>query len=251
MTTTTCRTTNNRTRRGRRSRARILAEIIFELAIIACVIYTIISAGKWLVSAISHPNPPVVTADHVSSVELYTKIDKDIEEATTETSNSVCSNVYDSFSESDVKLFAALIEAEGGCAPQITKERIGIAFLNRINSELYCHDTVYELAYEDGQYETVMKGMLPDEPTAENMELATQIMGAFVSENWEQYCLDRKLSTKVVFQANSSIDQSAYSYSTLDEYGKVGEFSYHMIYGESRYDYSDVPHSEDRVGDYI
>lgn len=249
MTKKMCRTNNNRTGRVRRSRARILAEIIFELAIIVCVIYIVVSAGKWLVSAISDSNPHVAAAENLSTVELCRNTEKDKEEATTDA--DLTDSIYNHFSESDVKLFAALIEAEGGCAPQITKERIGIAFLNRINSELYRYDTVYELAHENGQYETVIKGMLPDEPTAENTELAIQIMEAFVSENWEQYCLDRKLSTKVVFQANSSIDQSAYSYSTLDEYGKVGEYSYHMIYGESRYDYSDVPHSDDYVGSYM
>lgn len=247
MTKTMCRTNNKRTRRVRRSRARILAEIIFELAIIALLIFAVIAVGKCIISAISHPNPPFTVKDSSTNDQLYTEIYKEMNEADSTSTDSL----YNYFSEDEIKLFAALIEAEGGCTPQITRERIGIAFLNRINSELYCYDTVTELAYENSQYETVMKGLLPEEPTAENMELAKQIMEAFVSEHWEQYCLDRKLSTKVVFQANSNIDQSAYSYSTLDEYGKVGEFSYHMIYGESRYDYSDVPHSDDYVGNYI
>lgn len=48
---------------------------------------------------------------------------------------------------------------------------------------------------------------------------------------------------RVVYQANSNIDQSEYSYTTLDEYGVIGTYEYHMVYGESIQDFSNVPYS--------
>ena len=244
MTKKMCRTNGKRVRK---SRARVFVGMLFELAVTALIIWAVIAGGKAIFSAIAHPTPETLS----DFAQAGYSLDIDKCEAAQIKPLAYQTSVYDRFSKEDVKLFAALLEAEGGCAPTITKERIGIAFLNRITSELYRYNTVPELVYEEGQYETAMNNLLPENPTDENLELAYQIMEAFVSDNWKEFCESRNLSTKVVFQANSNIDQSGYSYTTLDEYGKVGSFSYHMVYGESKYDYSDVPYSEDYVGDYI
>lgn len=153
------------------------------------------------------------------------------------------------FSSYEIRLFASLIEAEGGIAPKITRERIGISCINRVESE-YFPNSIEGVIEAPNQYETYIKGLLPENPTEENMEIAKEIMGLFYTDSWSEYCISKNLSAKTVFQANSCVDQSSYAYTILDEYGLVGSYEYHMVYGESKYDYSEVPYSYDYVGDY-
>lgn len=139
----------------------------------------------------------------------------------------------------DVVLLAKLIEAEGGSIPEEARARIGAVVVNRRKSELF-PDTIDAIAYS-GQYETVNCGLLPSNPSEENLELARFLLELSEdSEAWYQYCLDIKISDKTVFQANSCVDMSEYAYKIVDEYGTLESgFSWHMCYWESIYDYSD------------
>lgn len=168
---------------------------------------------------------------------------------TTSTSTTALEGATDYFSSYEINRFAALIEAEGGVAPKITRERIGIACINRVASEFF-PNSIEGVIEQPNQYETYIKGLLPENPTEENMEIAKEIMSVFYTDSWDEYCISKNLSSKTVFQANSCVDQSGYTYTILDEYGLVGSYSYHMVYGESIYDYSDVPYSDSYVGDY-
>lgn len=145
------------------------------------------------------------------------------------------------YSEEDIRMLAGLIEAEAGIVSETTRKRVGCVILNRVDSE-YFPNTIREVISQPGQYETYIKGMIPESPKEENLLIAEELLNAYNNE-WRVYCRSLLISEKVVYQANSSIDQSGYSYTTLDEYGVVGDYEYHMVYGESILDYSDAPYN--------
>lgn len=150
-----------------------------------------------------------------------------------------------SIDSEDITLLAKLIEAEGGEIPIEARARIGSVVINRKYSDLF-PDTVQTVIFQPDQYETVSKGLLPDFPNEENLELAEWLLeNSQNREFWYDYCIELGISDKTVYQANSSIDMNDYAYKILDEYG-VTEYGYewHMCYWESIDDYTDIPYSE-------
>lgn len=97
------------------------------------------------------------------------------------------------YSEEDLDLLSRLITAEMG-ASWVSDEiqlYVGSVVLNRLHSDLYPGETIYEVIYQDGQYSPTWTGAINNTPDERTIENAKKLLtdGSILPEN-------------VVFQAN-------------------------------------------------
>lgn len=111
------------------------------------------------------------------------------------------------YSEEDLDLLSRLITAEMGASwvPDEIQLYVGSVVLNRLHSDLYPGETIYEVIYQDGQYSPTWTGAINNTPDERTIENAKRLLtdGSILPEN-------------VVFQANFKQGDGVY-YEYYDE----------------------------------
>lgn len=138
------------------------------------------------------------------------------------------------YDEQDIQWLAKIMDAEGRYAPRDTRRRIGAVVLNRMVSDYFEGNTVYQIISAPGQYSTFSNNMAEASPTT--LKLARELYEEFTSSNWINYCRWLKITHKTVYQTNGYVSNAVI---ILDEY-----YNFHLKFGESIYDRADYAESQ-------
>ena len=80
------------------------------------------------------------------------------------------------YSEDDLYWLSRVISAEVGNSTYESKAMCGLVVLNRVNSSSFKAETIEEVIFSPGQYETVSNGKIYNEPDDESIEIAKKIL---------------------------------------------------------------------------
>lgn len=83
-------------------------------------------------------------------------------------------------SEDDLYWLSRVISAEVGNSTYENKAMCGLVVVNRVNSPSFKAETVEEVIFSPGQYETVSNGKIYDEPDEESVEIARKILAGTI-----------------------------------------------------------------------
>lgn len=84
------------------------------------------------------------------------------------------------YSEDDLYWLSRVISAEVGNSTYESKAMCGLVILNRLNSPSFKAETIEEVIFSPGQYETVSNGKIYDEPDEESVEIARKILAGTI-----------------------------------------------------------------------
>lgn len=84
------------------------------------------------------------------------------------------------YSEDDLYWLSHLIAAEVGNSTYESKAMCGLVVINRVNSPSFKAETIEEVIFSPGQYETVSNGRIYDEPDNESIEIARKILAGTI-----------------------------------------------------------------------
>ncbi len=96
------------------------------------------------------------------------------------------------YSEDDLYWLSRVISAEVGNSTYESKAMCGLVILNRLNSPSFKAETIEEVIFSPGQYETVSNGKIYNEPDDESIEVARKIL---------EGTIEIEIPTDVVYQA--------------------------------------------------
>lgn len=122
-------------------------------------------------------------------------------EATTEVTTEIVTEVVTeapteepdkSFSEDDLYWLSHVIAAEVGNSTYESKAMCGLVVINRVNSSSFKAETIEEVIFSPGQYETVSNGKIYEEPDDESLEIARKILSGTI---------EFEIPSDVVYQA--------------------------------------------------
>lgn len=115
------------------------------------------------------------TAEFVKlAFEVTTEVETkaETEETTVETKQT--------YSNEDLFWLSHVIASEVGNSTYESKAMCGLVILNRLNSPRFKAETVEEVIFSPGQYETVSNGKIYDEPDNESIEVARKILAGTI-----------------------------------------------------------------------
>lgn len=128
-----------------------------------------------------------------------------IEETSTETPTEVTTEVTteaetevvteaptEYYSEDDLYWLSRVISAEVGNSTYESKAMCGQVVVNRVNSPSFKAETIEEVIFSPGQYETVSNGRIYNDPDDESIEVARKIL---------EGTIEIEIPTDVVYQA--------------------------------------------------
>lgn len=128
-----------------------------------------------------------------------------IEETSTETPTEVTTEVTteaetevvteaptESYSEDDLYWLSRVISAEVGNSTYESKAMCGQVVVNRVNSPSFKAETIEDVIFSPGQYETVSNGRIYNDPDDESIEVARKIL---------EGTIEIEIPTDVVYQA--------------------------------------------------
>lgn len=84
------------------------------------------------------------------------------------------------YSEDDLYWLSHLIAAEVGNSTYESKAMCGLVVVNRVNSPSFKAETIKDVIFSPGQYETVSNGKIYDEPDNESIEIARKILAGTI-----------------------------------------------------------------------
>lgn len=84
------------------------------------------------------------------------------------------------YSEDDLYWLSRVISAEVGNSTYESKAMCGLVILNRLNSPSFKAETIEEVIFSPGQYETVSNGKIYNEPDDESIEIARKILAGTI-----------------------------------------------------------------------
>lgn len=96
------------------------------------------------------------------------------------------------YSEDDLYWLSHLIAAEVGNSTYESKAMCGLVVVNRVNSPSFKAETIEEVIFSPGQYETVSNGRIYNDPDDESIEVARKIL---------EGTIEIEIPTDVVYQA--------------------------------------------------
>lgn len=83
-------------------------------------------------------------------------------------------------SEDDLYWLSRVISAEVGNSTYESKAMCGLVVINRVNSPSFKAETIEEVVFSPGQYETVSNGKIYNEPDDESIEIAKKILAGTI-----------------------------------------------------------------------
>lgn len=113
-------------------------------------------------------------------------------EMTTEMVTEVPTEEPKNYTEEDWYWLSHAIAAEVGNSTYESKAMCGLVIINRVNSSSFKSDTIEEVIFSPGQYETVSNGKIYDEPDDESIEIAKKIL---------EETIEIEIPSDVVYQA--------------------------------------------------
>lgn len=113
-------------------------------------------------------------------------------EVTTEVTTEAETEVVKSYSEDDLYWLSRVISAEVGNSTYESKAMCGQVVVNRVNSPSFKAETIEDVIFSPGQYETVSNGRIYNDPDDESIEVARKIL---------EGTIEIEIPTDVVYQA--------------------------------------------------
>lgn len=117
----------------------------------------------------------------IKCIEYQKTMLSSFEESTTEvTTEAETEEPTEYYSEDDLYWLSRVISAEVGNSTYESKAMCGLVVLNRVNSSSFKAETIEEVIFSPGQYETVSNGKIYDEPDEESVEIARKILAGTI-----------------------------------------------------------------------
>lgn len=125
-----------------------------------------------------------------TSTEVTTEVTTEAEtEVVTEAPTEEAKQTY---SDDDLFWLSHVIAAEVGDSTYESKAMCGLVIINRVNSSSFKAETIEEVIFSPGQYETVSNGRIYNDPDDESIEVARKIL---------EGTIEIEIPTDVVYQA--------------------------------------------------
>ena len=117
----------------------------------------------------------------IKCIEYQKTMLSSFEESTTEvTTEAETEEPTEYYSEDELYWLSRVISAEVGNSTYESKAMCGLIVLNRVNSPSFKAETVEEVIFSPGQYETVSNGKIYNEPDDESIEIAKKILAGTI-----------------------------------------------------------------------
>lgn len=113
----------------------------------------------------------------IKCIEYQKTMLSSFEESTTEvTTEAETEEPTEYYSEDELYWLSRVISAEVGNSTYESKAMCGLVVVNRVNSPSFKAETIEEVIFSPGQYETVSNGKIYNEPDDESIEIAKKIL---------------------------------------------------------------------------
>lgn len=133
---------------------------------------------------------PIEETSTETPTEVTTEVTTEAEtEVVTEAPTEEAKQTY---SDDDLFWLSHVIAAEVGDSTYESKAMCGLVIINRVNSSSFKAETIEEVIFSPGQYETVSNGRIYNDPDDESIEVARKIL---------EGTIEIEIPTDVVYQA--------------------------------------------------
>ena len=133
---------------------------------------------------------PIEETSTETPTEVTTEVTTEAEtEVVTEAPMEEAKQTY---SDDDLFWLSHVIAAEVGDSTYESKAMCGLVIINRVNSSSFKAETIEDVIFSPGQYETVSNGRIYNDPDDESIEVARKIL---------EGTIEIEIPTDVVYQA--------------------------------------------------